>query len=180
MKNKIFIAVLFYFIAPTLFGQGLFLEPVLNTSAGQSADVKLVKLVAKKGGINADTKLMAEEKDLSGVKTLIIVPGFSSKGLGAAGVSQEDEMARVSKLLKKANELAIPIVMVHVGGAARRGGQSDGFCQLVAENSKYMLVVNQGNEDGFFTAISKKKSIPLKTVEKIGEIEGPLKELFGK
>ena len=180
MKSKNVIAILFLFVAPTLFSQGLFKEPVLNTSAGQSADVKLVKLVAKKSGIDAETKLMATESDLSGAKTLIIVPGFSSKGLGAAGVSQEDEMARVTKLIKKTKDLGIPIVMVHVGGLARRGGQSDGFCRLVAENSKYMIVVSQGNEDGYFTDISKKKSIPLKIVDKISDIQGPLEEIFGK
>jgi hypothetical protein len=153
-------------------------QPVLISSAGQSADVKLVKMLAQREGLNATTVLMAKSSDLTGVKTLIIVPGFSSKGLGAAGVSQQEEFERVQTLVKSANELKIPIVMLHIGGNARRKGQSDSFNKLVAENSKYMIVVRQGDEDGFFTNISKEKNIPLTLVDKIAETETPMGNLF--
>lgn len=155
-----------------------FEQPVLISSAGQSADVKLVKMLAQRQGLNATTILMAKSADLTGFKTLIIVPGFSSKGLGAAGISQQEEMERVQALIKSANNLKIPIVMLHIGGNARRQGQSDAFNQLVAENSKFMLVVKQGDEDGFFTTISKAKNIPLTLVVKIAETETPLGNLF--
>jgi hypothetical protein len=155
-----------------------FEQPVLISSAGQSADVKLVKMLAQREGLNATTVLMARSSDLTGVKTLIIVPGFSSKGLGAAGVSQQEEYDRVQALVKAANELKIPIVMLHIGGNARRKGQSDSFNKLVAENSKYMIVVRQGDEDGFFTAISKEKNIPLILVDKIAEAQTPMGNLF--
>jgi hypothetical protein len=155
-----------------------FEQPVLISSAGQSADVKLVKMLAQREGLNATTVLMAKSSDLNSIKTLIIVPGFSSKGLGAAGVSQQEEFDRVQALVKSANDLKIPIVMLHIGGNARRKGQSDSFNKLVAENSKYMIVVRQGDEDGFFTTISKEKNIPLILVDKIAETEVPLGNLF--
>lgn len=155
-----------------------FEQPVLISSAGQSADVKLVKMLAQRQGLNATTILMAKPSDLTGVKTLIIVPGFSSKGLGAAGVSQQEEFERVQTLIKSANEMKIPIVMLHIGGTARRKGQSDSFNQLVADNSKFMIVVKQGDEDGFFTAIAKVKKIPLTLVDKIAETEIPMGNLF--
>ncbi len=155
-----------------------FEQPVLITSAGQSADVKLVKLLASRQKLDAETILMARPADLGNIKTLIIVPGFSSKGLGAAGISQKDEMKRVEALVKAANESGIPIVMMHIGGKARRGGQSDGFCRLIAENSKTMIVVEQGNEDEFFTKISEDKEIPMVSVEKISQAAEPLGKLF--
>ncbi|HUW92768.1 MAG TPA: DUF6305 family protein [Bacteroidales bacterium] len=155
-----------------------FEQPVLISSAGQSADVKLVKMLAQRQGLNATTVLMAKPSDLNGIKTLIIVPGFSSKGLGAAGVSQQEEFERVQSLIKSANELQIPIVMLHIGGNARRKGQSDSFNQLVGDNSKLMIVVKQADEDGFFTTISNAKKIPLLLVDKIAETEIPLGNLF--
>lgn len=155
-----------------------FAQPVLISSAGQSADVKLVKMLADRQGLNDTTILMAKPSDLSGIKTLIIVPGFSSKGLGAAGVSQQEEFERVQSLIKSANDLKIPIVMLHIGGNARRKGQSDSFNQIVADNSKFMIVVKQGDEDGFFTAIANAKKIPLTLVDKISETEIPLGNLF--
>lgn len=155
-----------------------FEQPVLISSAGQSADVKLVKMLAQRQKLNATTVLMAKSTDLSGMKTLIIVPGFSSKGLGAAGVSQQEEFDRVQALIKSADEMKIPIVLIHIGGNARRKGQSDSFNQLVADHSKSMIVVKQGDEDGFFTNISKGKKIPLNIVEKIADTEVPIANLF--
>ena len=155
-----------------------FEQPALISSAGQSADVKLVKMLAQLQKVNATTVLMAKAADLTGMKTLIIVPGFSSKGLGAAGVSQQEEFDRVQALIKAADEMKIPIVLIHIGGNARRKGQSDSFNQLVADHSKSMIVVKQGDEDGFFTNISKAKNIPLTTVEKIAETATPIGNLF--
>jgi hypothetical protein len=155
-----------------------FEQPVLISSAGQSADVKLVKMLAQRQKLNATTVLMAKATDLTGMKTLIIVPGFSSKGLGAAGVSQQEEFDRVLALVKSADEMKIPVVLIHIGGNARRKGQSDLFNQLVGEHAKCMIVVKQGDEDGFFTNISKGKKIPLTLVEKIAETEIPIGNLF--
>ena len=175
----LFIFILFIVsMLPSISEAQKFQQPILISSAGQSADVKLVKMLAQKQQLNANTILMAKPADLSGVKSLIIVPGFSSKGLGAAGISQQDEMDRVQALVKAANEMKIPIILVHIGGNARRKGQSDAFNQLVGDNSKYMIVVKQGDEDGFFTAISKAKNIPLTLVDKIVDSEVPMGNLF--
>lgn len=155
-----------------------FESPILISSAGQSADVKLVKMLATRQKLDASTILMAKTSDLEGIKTLVIVPGFSSKGLGAAGISQEEEMARVKELVNFAKGKSIPIIMMHVGGNARRQGQSDAFNTLIAENSEYMIVVAQGNEDDFFTKISTAKNIPLEVEEKISGTGLPLANLF--
>lgn len=153
-------------------------QPVLISSAGQSADVKLVQMLAQRQKLDARTVPMATSADLEGIKTLIIVPGFSSKGLGAAGVSQQQEMDRVKALVNAANTINIPIIMVHVGGNARRQGQSDAFNKFIAENSKYMIVVRQGDEDGFFSDISKAKGLPLMLVDKISDTATPIGNLF--
>ncbi len=155
-----------------------FEQPILISSAGQSADVKLVKMLAQRQKLEATTVLMAKETDLESVKTLIIVPGFSSKGLGAAGVSQQEEYDRVEAVIKKANSMNIPIVLMHVGGNARRKGQSDAFNTLVADNAKAMIVVKQADEDGFFTALAEKNNIPLTLIDKIVDAAGPMAELF--
>ena len=180
MKNRLLsitILLIIVLLSSSLQAQK-FEQPVLISSAGQSADVKLVKMLAQKQKLNSNTVLMAKPSDLAGIKSLIIVPGFSSKGLGAAGVSQKEEFERVQSLVKSANEMKIPIILVHVGGNARRKGQSDSFNQLVADNSKFMIVVKQADEDGFFTIISKEKKIPLTLVDKIIDTEVPIGNLF--
>lgn len=152
--------------------------PILVTSAGQSADVKLAGLLLKRQKLAAETITMAKATDLENVKTLIIVPGFSSKGLGAAGISAEEELNRVKELLKSAKEMKIPVVLLHIGGKARRQGQSDTFIKEVADIASHMIVVKMGNEDGFFTDLSKKQNIQLELIEKIQEASAPLEKLF--
>lgn len=155
-----------------------FASPILISSAGQSADVKMVGMMAKRLQLDAKVEIMAKPEQLAGIKTLIIVPGFSSKGLGAAGISQKDELARVAALIKAAEQRKIPILMVHIGGTARRLGQSDAFNELAAKHAKYMLVVEQGNSDGFFTKLAGETKTPLGIVKKIPDTTPALEKLF--
>ena len=164
--------------APKTEASAKFEQPILISSAGLSADVKLVGMLAKKDKLDAKVIQQAQPSDLEGVKTLIIVPGFSSKGLGAAGVSQSDETERVNGLIEAAEKQGIPIITVHIGGTARRGGQSDAFNKAAADASRYLIVVAQGDEDKYFSQIASEKKIPIITVEKIAGVAEPLGALF--
>jgi hypothetical protein len=157
---------------------GKFAQPILITSAGQSADVSLAGTLLKKLNLNYKVSNLATESELSGMKTLLIVPGFSSKGLGAAGISREKELERVEKIIKAAKAKGIKIVMLHLGGKARRGAQSDDLCQMAANASSLMVVVKQGDEDQFFTHIAARKNIPINVVGKMADALTPLKEAF--
>jgi hypothetical protein len=185
MKNNIIQTVLVISILLVIFTIGIysqekikFEKPVLITSAGQSADVTLAGMLCKKNTIDAKSIAMATPSDLSGIKTLIIVAGFSSKGLGAAGVSREQEIDRVKSVIKYAKEKKIKIIMMHIGGKSRRGVQSDDFNKMAAEAADYLLVVKQGDEDQFFSNLAKKGNIPMKCVDKIAAVSAPLGELF--
>lgn len=181
MKKLIILtALLLQTISTNLISQTkiLFDSPVLISSAGQSADVTLANTLFKKLKMEPKVTAMAKSSDLSGIKTLVIVPGFSSKGLGAAGISREQEMDRVKELITGAKNQKIKILMLHIGGKARRGNQSDDFNEFVATNSSYMIVVKQGDEDSFFSKIASSKKINIRLVDKIAEILEPLKELF--
>ena len=54
-------------------------DPVLITSAGQSADVLMAKILATKAGIEYDLDKMAKPENLDGKNSLIIVSGGSTK-----------------------------------------------------------------------------------------------------
>jgi hypothetical protein len=180
LMRLVFLVALLGCCAPMIAAEGdITLEaPVLVSSAGQSADVSMAELLCKKAGVEATVLPMAGVADLKGVKTLIIVAGFSSKGLGAAGVSREEEMERVTKLVAAAGKGGIPILMMHVGGTARRGGQSDDFNKAAAEAADCMIVVKKGDEDGLFSTIAEKRKVPIYLVDKMSGAVAPLKELF--
>jgi Domain of unknown function (DUF6305) len=158
---------------PPRFGQ-----PVLITSAGQSADILMAAALCKKLRLEAKSAPLAGEKDLNGIKTLLVVAGFSSKGLGAAGISREEEMERVKNLLKAAKQKGVPVLTMHLGGKARRGNQSDDFNRLASESAGHLIVVQQGNEDAFFTDIATKESISIDVVDKVIEAFPSLEKAF--
>ncbi len=158
--------------------QPRFEQPVLITSAGQSADVTLAGMLCKKVKINAKTVPLAKPSDLKGMKTVIVVAGFSSKGLGAAGISRDQEMERVQKILAAARDAKVPILMMHLGGKPRRGAQSDDFNRAAAEAATSMLVVKAGDDDSLFSKIAADKKIPIELVGKIAEAAKPLGESF--
>ncbi|MDR7520257.1 MAG: DUF6305 family protein [Armatimonadota bacterium] len=94
--------------------------PVLLTSAGQSADFQIVKILFDRLKVPATAKALAGPEDLANARTLVVAIGGSTKGLGAAGIDADGELARVQTLLARAREAKLKVLALHIGGAARR------------------------------------------------------------
>lgn len=159
-------------------GKPRFDKPILLTSAGQSADVTMASTLLKKAQIESTVKPLAQPSDLAKMRTLIIVAGYSSKGLGAAGISREEEMSRVKALLAAAAKSGVRVLTMHLGGTARRGSQSDDFNRVAAEAAAYLLVVKGGDEDQFFSGIARSRKIPIEVVDKISSAVVPLQSVI--
>lgn len=155
-------------------------EPALLTSAGQSADVQILKTLLDRSKVTARTLPLAKAADLDGIKTLVVAVGGSSKGLGAAGIDAERETARLKTLLARARELKIPVLALHIGGESKRGDLSDALFKLVASSAAQLVVVKDGDKDGFLSKTAAASNVPLETVEKLTGVLAPLKVIFGK
>lgn len=155
-----------------------FEQPILLTSAGQSADVQLANVLLKKAGLTFRLAKLASARDLENSRTLVLVIGASLKGLGAAGLDMGKEKERVSGLLAAAREKSIPVVCLHLGGADRRGEITDALVTEYLPLAKAALVVKSGNKDGLFTKLCADKKIPLVEVEKTIDAADALKKLF--
>ena len=139
-----------------------FATPILVTSFGQSADASMMDAIMKKAGVKEYAfNALATDADVKNYKTVIIVCGASTKGLGAAGISEADETARAEKLMAAIKESNPAVIMCHLGGSIRRGALSDKFTDMVLEVAKYMVVVEDANFDGKFTTAASEKNIPL-------------------
>lgn len=158
-----------------------FQKPALIVSAGQSTDALMVSvLLNKKLNMGFGYKQVARVDDLQGMKTLIVVVGVSSKGLGAAGLDMKQEMDRVQALLDVAQKNGIAILLMHTGGMARRGAQSNQVIELVASRASAMVVVKAGNSDGFFNNLASQHKIPLTEVETINDAGPAVQALFAE
>ncbi|MFC2163417.1 DUF6305 family protein [Acidobacteriota bacterium] len=153
-------------------------QPILITSAGQSAEVQLASVLSKRAGLDATLIKTATPADLKDTKTLVLVLGTSLKGLGAAGIDAAEEKTRVKRLVEAANNLNINILCLHLGGEARRGQLTDQLIEEFLPYGKMAIIVKTGNMDGLFTSICTKYNIPLIEVERTVDALDPVKNAF--
>jgi hypothetical protein len=142
--------------------------PVLLTSCGQSPGPARVKFFLNRLELEHEFLEQATAQDLidrqeagTPVKAVIIVTGASLKGMGAAGVSIDDELERTAALIAEAKRQGITIIGAHVEGMSRRaqgaepGDNSDELSiDAVCPESDLMIVRQDGNEDRRFSIIS--------------------------
>jgi len=183
MKKIFLIASLFLLIFNLQgFSQGakeyVFEEPLLISSAGQSAEVQIASVLAKRAGLSYTLEKIATIKDLENVKTLVLVLGTSMKGLGAAGLDMAKEKGRVKNLLKEAEKKNIPLLCLHLGGETRRGKLTDEMIRDFLPSAKAAIVVKSGNKDGIFSQICEENNIPLIEVEKTVQALKSFKKAF--
>lgn len=154
--------------------------PVILTSVGQSADVDIVATHCKKIKLDVyqNNTIKAEELT-SKYKTIILAVGGSNKGLGAAGIDADQELARTDALIAKAKELGMTVIAMHVGGADRRGTLSDSFIKPAFAAADIAIIVESGDTDNLMHDILAGNSTPTAYVAKSSGARDVLKSLFG-
>ena len=152
--------------------------PALVTSGGQSADYQMIATVMGKVGMDYTVANLCTSADLGNAKTLIVVVGGSSKGLGAAGIDADGELARLTELLDGAKAAGLTVIAMHTGGEARRGELSDKFITPIFEKADYAIVVTSGDEDGLMSGICASKGIPMDGIKSISEVATVLPAAF--
>lgn len=196
MRRSIILAAL-VILAVTLGAAGgaMAANPLLITNAGQGAESAMVNTLCKVAKMPAVLNDTIKAEALAGsdgkplFSHLAIVVGYSGKGMGAAGIDLADEIARTAALLKKAQALKIPIIIVHIGGYERRGENSDKLIREVFKYGESAIFLNTGNYPDSVAFNNKKpdnllnnslpKGVTPKIVEKMNNIIAPLKEIMG-
>ena len=159
--------------------QQSFSRPGLITSIGQSSDIAIIKaLLNTKLKLGLEVNPLAKASDLAGAKTLVIVLGASTKGLGAAGIDMGQEAERTKALLKAAREQGLQILAMHVGGEARRGKSTNDLIELVVPESQHVVVVASGNKDKFYNTLAAKRGIPVTEAASLAAAGDTVKSLF--
>jgi hypothetical protein len=168
--------------------------PVLVTSCGQSIGPTTIKVVLQRLKLAYDIDplatpetLQAKAKAGTPYKSLIITMGASLKGMGAAGIAIDDELARAAALIAEAKKLGVKVIGAHIEGMKRRAqGAAAGdttdeqSIDAVAPNSAILVVLKEGNSDGRFTVIAQAKGIPLVEFERTIDLIPALEKLFAK
>ena len=166
--NFVLLVVLFSIIA--LIGPSISwaeTPQILITSIGQSPDARMINVLVSRYQIETAYEQLASPEIIKDFKMVIAVVGGSSKGLGAAGIDKNDELARAKALIQEIKAQEVKFLVMHIGGEARRGALSDAFLDEVVPYADHLIVVESGNQDVYFTKMSEEHKIPLEIVAKI-------------
>ena len=159
---------------------GMCATPAILTSIGQSADVDIANTLCTKAGIEVTMNKNITGADLpDDCKTLILAVGGSSKGLGAAGIDADQELARTDALIAAAKEKGITVLALHTGGSARRGTLSDSFINPAFQGCDAAIVVSEGDSDGLMAGILSGNGTPAIYVDNTAGTLDALKTAFG-
>ena len=144
--------------------KSLYKQPVFVTSFGQSTDAAMLDTVMKRIGVDYVYNATATAEAMKGYKTVIIAVGASTKGLGAAGISEADETARAKAIMEYINSNEIEVICCHIGGSARRGTLSDLYSDMVMEKASLIVLKEDANFDYKFTKYAEEHKKPISLI----------------
>ncbi len=207
MKTVIFLIAAILVSLP-VFGATVLNFPVVMTSAGQSDEINTVIYLADEVGLKYDycdilslnefkagvglagakdapgkhTGFLSKEPKGTAFKTLLIAIGASLKGMGASGLSVDDEVNRIKSLVAYAKANGIKVLGMAIGGEIRRGlpgSLNEIMIDIVAEYCDVIVVTSDTNIDKRFSTISKEKNIEFIEVESAFDLLETVPMLFG-
>ena len=144
--------------------KSLYSQPVFVTSFGQSTDAAMLDTVMKRIGVDYVYNATATADAIKGYKTIVIAVGASTKGLGAAGISEAEETARAKEIMQVINETGAEVICCHIGGSARRGTLSDEYSDMVMEKASYIVLKEDANFDYKFTKYAEEHNLPISLI----------------
>lgn len=169
-----------------------FQSPAFIASVGQSAGAMQARVLADRAGLQFTFEARPAVEMLEGHKTLIVVLGASTKGLGAAGVDMDAEVAWATALFEKARASGMSIIAMHIEGGTRRGPSSDQINTTFGPLADHLIVKGaapgqawaeaeeaNGNADGLFTTMAAEHGIPITYITRTLDAVGALQQLFG-
>jgi hypothetical protein len=160
-------------------------EPAAVTTCGQSPGALMIKAMCDEAKVACDELDLVKPTELAAArgkyKTLIVTMGTSRKGMGAAGVSVDQEVRRVLAVIAEARKQNILVVGVQLEGPPRRVDETDeASIRAVTPQSNLLIVRSDVNGDGYFTKVAKEKEIPLIFIREALDVKYLLPILFKK
>ena len=160
--------------------KSLYSQPVFVTSFGQSTDAAMLDTVMKRIGVDYVYNATATADALKNYKTVVIAVGASTKGLGAAGISEAEETARAKAIMQAINESGAEVICCHIGGSARRGTLSDEYADMVMAKASYIVLKEDANFDYKFTKYAEEHNLPISLIYATKDALTVFTDVFGK
>ena len=114
---------------------------------------------------------------------IVIVIGSTDKGLGATGITIDQEIARVDEVVARANEKGIPVIAVMLEKDKRsdvKTNSNERCIDAVCPHASWMIVTADVNTDGRYDAFKAENGTPLTILDSSMDFISLVQQAFVK
>ena len=164
--------------------------PFMITNAGQGPGGKMGRLlVSRAGTLTEDEDFYyvdvpyAADVDARDYSAIVIVIGSTDKGLGATGITIDQEIARVDEVVARANEKGIPVIAVMLEKDKRsdvKTNSNERCIDAVCPHASWMIVTADVNTDGRYDAFKAENGTPLTILDSSMDFISLVQQAFVK
>lgn len=164
--------------------------PFMITNAGQGPGGKMGRLlVSRAGTLTEDEDFYyvdvpyAADVDARDYSAIIIVIGSTDKGLGATGITIDQEIARVDEVVARANEKGVPVIAVMLEKDKRsdvKTNSNERCIDAVCPHASWMIVTADVNTDGRYDAFKAENGTPLTILDSSMDFISLVQQAFVK
>lgn len=164
--------------------------PFMITNAGQGPGGKMGRLlVSRAGTLTEDEDFYyvdvpyAADVDARDYSAIVIVIGSTDKGLGATGITIDQEIARVDEVVARANEKGVPVIAVMLEKDKRsdvKTNSNERCIDAVCPHASWMIVTADVNTDGRYDAFKAENGTPLTVLDSSMDFISLVQQAFVK
>ena len=164
--------------------------PFMITNAGQGPGGKMGRLlVSRAGTLTEDEDFYyvdvpyAADVDARDYSAIVIVIGSTDKGLGATGITIDQEIARVDEVVARANEKGVPVIAVMLEKDKRsdvKTNSNERCIDAVCPHASWMIVTADVNTDGRYDAFKAENGTPLTILDSSMDVKSRVQQAFVK
>lgn len=164
--------------------------PFMITNAGQGPGGKMGRLlVSRAGTLTEDEDFYyvdvpyAADVDARDYSAIVIVIGSTDKGLGATGITIDQEIARVDEVVARANEKGVPVIAVMLEKDKRsdvKTNANERCIDAVCPHASWMIVAADVNTDGRYDAFKTENGTPLTVLDSSMDFISLVQQAFVK
>lgn len=167
--------------------------PVLLSNAGQGPDGKSTRTLINFNAVSKAVMVYEtnywynaepQPADIAKYKTIIFAISSSAKGLGASGITIDEEIARLSKVVAEAKKLKIKIVALLLNGKDNRGlggSANEQSVDAIIPFADYIITRKDGDSDSKLKKAADKNKAPITYFDSsITDLPGIFAAMFSK
>lgn len=125
----------------------------------------------------------AADVDARDYSAIVIVIGSTDKGLGATGITIDQEIARVDEVVARANEKGVPVIAVMLEKDKRsdvKTNSNERCIDAVCPHASWMIVTADVNTDGRYDAFKAENGTPLTILDSSMDFISLVQQAFVK